>query len=117
MVDWTGQNAARVVLGALLGRLIPFIGPWIAVMLTQLVSARLSRRDEFEADAFAAALMRKAGLDAGAQTSLLGKLEKMTPRGSGGFAWLMSHPPAKTRIAAIERLQAEWDRGGRPPAV
>ncbi|SDW36261.1 putative metalloprotease [Albimonas donghaensis] len=117
MVDWTGQNAARVVLGALLGRLIPFIGPWIAVMLTQLVSARLSRRDEFEADAFAAALMRKAGLDTGAQTSLLGKLEKMTPRGSGGFAWLMSHPPAKTRVAAIERLQAEWDRGGRPPAV
>lgn len=86
MVDWTGQNAVRLILGALLGRLIPFIGPWVAVALTRLISARLSRRDEFEADAFAAALMRKAGLNTGAQASLLAKLEKMTPPGAGGFA-------------------------------
>jgi putative metalloprotease len=111
MIEWTGQNAARWALSLILGRLIPFVGVHIANLLTSLVAARLSRRDEFEADAFAAALMRRAGLDPRAQVSLLQKLDRMNPGGGGGLAWLMSHPPTKQRVEAIEALHAQWDRG------
>ncbi|MDF2231855.1 M48 family metallopeptidase [Albimonas sp. CAU 1670] len=117
MIDWTGQNAIRWAAVAILGRFIPFIGPWIGAMLASLLAARLSRQDEYEADAFAAALMRKAGLSRDAQASLLRKLERMNP-GSGGVAWLMSHPPSEKRARAIEALQADWDARGAPdPAL
>ena len=116
MIDWTGQNAIRWAAAAILGRFIPFVGAWIGHMLANLLSARLSRQDEYEADAFAAALMRRAGMDPAAQASLLRKLDRMTPPGGGGGqpAWLMSHPPAEARARAIETLQASWD--ARPPA-
>jgi putative metalloprotease len=110
MIEWTGQNAVRAVLAAVLGRFVPFVGVYLAGFLTSLVAARLSRRDEFEADAFAAAMMRKAGVDPGAQLSLLTKLDRMAPSGAR-LAWLMSHPPTKERIRAIEALHESWDRG------
>ena len=113
MIDWTGQNAIRWVAVAELGRFIPFIGPWVGAMLASLLAARLSRQDEFEADAFAAAVMRKAGLNRAAQAELLRKLDKMGPS-STGIAWLMSHPPSEKRARAIEALHAEWD-GGKAP--
>jgi putative metalloprotease len=109
MMDWTGQNAARVALSMVLNRFIPGVGVWIANMLISLLAARLSRRDEFEADAYAAALMRRAKVDPTAQTSLLRKLEKMNP-GQGGAAWLMSHPAIKQRVNAIDTLHEGWDR-------
>lgn len=109
MMDWTGQNAARVALSMVMNRIIPGIGIWIANGLISLLAARLSRRDEFEADAYAAALMRRAGVDPQAQSSLLKKLEKMSPT-NGGAAWLMSHPPIKRRVKAIEDLHDKWDR-------
>ncbi|MGM0586319.1 MAG: M48 family metalloprotease [Pseudomonadota bacterium] len=115
MIDWSGQNALRWVLAAVIGRFVPFIGPWIANMAASLLSAGLSRRDEFEADAFAAALMRKANLDPAAQASLLQKLDRMTPKGGGAFAWLMSHPPAEKRVKAIEALHRKWDSGDAAP--
>lgn len=110
MIDWTGQNAARMALAMVLGRFIPFIGPMIATMLAGMLAARLSRQDEYEADAFAAALMRRAALDGRAQIRMFEKLQHMSqPR--GGFAWLMSHPPIPDRIRAIEALHAQWDQG------
>ena len=112
MIEWTGQNAARVILSAVLGRLIPFFGVWLAGMLTSLVAARLSRRDAFEADAYAAAVMAKAGVNPEAQISMLLKLEKMA-QPPGGWAWLMSHPPVKQRVRAIEALRQRWQRPAR----
>ena len=53
MIDFTGQNAVFVMLSALLNRLLPFIGIWIANLISTALMARLSRRDEFEADAWA----------------------------------------------------------------
>lgn len=108
MIDWTGQNAIRYGLALVLGRVIPFVGVWIADLLAGLVAAKLSRRDEFEADAYAAALMRKAGVDPKAQVSMFEKLGRMHPP-PGGFAWLQSHPPLNDRIEAIRERHRRWD--------
>ena len=53
MIDFTGQNAVFVMLSAVLNRFMPFIGIWIANLISTALMARLSRRDEFEADAYA----------------------------------------------------------------
>lgn len=112
MVDFAGQNVIRLVLATVLGRFIPIIGVWIANLAASLVSARLSRQDEFEADAFASALMVKAGFGTAPQKSLFQKLDQLT--GAAGLgaapAWLLSHPPAPARIAAIEANEARWQK-------
>ena len=73
MIDFSGQNAMRTALAMILGRFIPGVGPWIAGALTSLLAARLSRTDEFEADAYASALLMKAGIGTGPQKSLFHK--------------------------------------------
>ena len=109
MIDFSGQNAMRTVLAMVLGRFIPFIGVWVANMLTTLLAARLSRSDEYEADAYAAALLTKAGIGVGPQISLFRKLEALTQTNMGTApAWLLSHPKTEERIAALEKLQARW---------
>ena len=108
MFDFSGQNAIRTILAMVLGRLIPGIGPYLAGLLTSLLAARLSRQDEYEADAYAAALLTKAGIGTGPQVSLFQKLEGMAGGGGGQLAWLMSHPGTQDRIAHIERLSANW---------
>lgn len=109
MIDFSGQNAVYVALASLLGRLIPFVGIYLAGLVTSLLAARLSRRDEYEADEWASALLIKAGIGTGPQKSLFRKLEKLTgAAGVGQPAWLLSHPKAAERIAAIERNEAKW---------
>lgn len=109
MIDFSGQNAIRVVLAGILGRFLPGIGIWIANSLATLLAARLSRQDEYEADAYASALLTKAGIGTGPQKSLFTKLERLTGMGGRGMpAWLMSHPKTEERIAAIEALEARW---------
>ena len=111
MIDFSGQNAMRTALAMILSRFIPFIGPWIANTLMTLVAARLSRNDEFEADAYASALLVKAGIGTEPQKSMFQKLEKLTgARGAAMPAWLMSHPKTDQRIAAIEANEAKWDQ-------
>ncbi|GFE63593.1 M48 family metallopeptidase [Litoreibacter roseus] len=109
MIDFSGQNAIRIVLATVIGRFIPVIGVWVANALTSLLAARLSRQDEYEADAYASALLTKAGIGTGPQKSLFTKLEKLTgAMGAGAPAWLMSHPKTAERIAAIEANEAKW---------
>ena len=109
MIDFSGQNALRTALAMVLSRFIPGVGVWIANMLTTLLAARLSRSDEYEADAYAAALLTKAGIGTGPQISLFGKLEALTQsRGGAMPAWLMSHPKTADRVKAIEALDAKW---------
>ncbi len=111
MIDFSGQNAIRVALATVLGRLIPGVGVLIANGLARLLAARLSRQDEYEADAYASALLVKAGIGTGPQKSLFTKLETLTGMGGRGMpAWLMSHPKTAERIAAIEALEARWQR-------
>ena len=64
MVEVAGRQALYLVLGGMLGRFVPYFG-WVATAwLLGLVAARLSRRDEFEADAYATALMVRSGIGA-----------------------------------------------------
>jgi metalloprotease len=109
MIDFSGQNAMRAALGMILGRLIPGIGIWIANMVASLLAARLSRSDEYEADAYAAALLTKAGIGVAPQISLFKKLEALTQSNHGTApAWLLSHPKTDDRIAELTRLQKRW---------
>lgn len=108
MIDVTGANALRVVLLMTLGRLIPGLALVLSGLAARLLTARLSRQDEYEADAYAAALLTKAGLGTAPQRSLLAKLDRMAGSAAGQPAWLLSHPPSAERIAAIEALEARW---------
>ncbi|MEN9062569.1 MULTISPECIES: M48 family metalloprotease [Ponticoccus] len=111
MIDFSGQNALRAALAMVLGRILPGIGIWIANMLTTLLAARLSRSDEYEADAYAAALLTKAGIGTGPQKTLFTKLEALTQSRAGVVpAWLMSHPKTQERIAALEALEHRWQQ-------
>lgn len=111
MIDFSGQNALRTALAMVIGRFIPGVGPVIAGALTSLLAARLSRSDEYEADAYAAALLTKAGIGVEPQISLFRKLERLTAAPGGTApAWLLSHPKTGERIKALETLQAKWSR-------
>ena len=111
MIDFSGQNALRTALAMVLSRVVPGLGVLIANGLTTLLAARLSRGDEYEADAYAAALLTRAGIGTGAQKSLLSKLAALTSGAGGAMpAWLMSHPKTEERIAAIERLEHRWQQ-------
>ena len=111
IIDFSGQNAVRAALGMVLGRVLPGIGPWIAGLVANLLMARLSRGDEYEADEYAAALMVKSGLGTDAQKTLFLKLEELTGQIGSLPAWLMSHPKTADRIAAIETLEQKWGLG------
>ncbi|MFN3845594.1 MAG: M48 family metallopeptidase [Paracoccaceae bacterium] len=109
MIDFTGQNAVFIMLSALLNRFIPFLGIWIANLISTALMARMSRRDEFEADAYASALLVKAGIGTTPQKSLFRKLQALTNNaGAGVPAWLLSHPKTDERIAAIETAERRW---------
>jgi putative metalloprotease len=109
MIDFTGQNAVFVLLSAVLNRFLPFVGVWLANLISTALMARLSRRDEFEADAYATALLIKSGIGTEPQKSLFRKLGALTAnRGEGIPAWLLSHPKTDERIAAIEANEARW---------
>ena len=102
------QNALRVILSLAIGRLIPAIGTYIANFLTSLLAAKLSRNDEYEADAYAAALLAKSGIGTNAQISLLKKLDALGKDNGSIPQWLMSHPKTSDRILAIEKLTKNW---------
>jgi putative metalloprotease len=109
MIDFSGQNALRTAMAMILNRFLPGVGVLVANAVTSLLSARLSRSDEYEADAYAAALLTKAGIGIGPQKSLFHKLEDLTQSRSGAApAWLMSHPKTEERIAALDALEARW---------
>ncbi|MBT8408073.1 MAG: M48 family metallopeptidase [Alphaproteobacteria bacterium] len=109
MIDFSGQNALRTALALVLSRFLPGIGVWIANGLASLLAAGLSRSDEYEADAYASALLTKAGIGTGPQKTLFAKLEELTQSRAGAVpAWLMSHPKTEERVKAIEALEAKW---------
>jgi putative metalloprotease len=109
MIDFSGQNALRTALAMILSRYIPFVGAFVANFLMSLLAAGLSRKDEYEADAYASALLVKSGIGTAPQKSLFKKLETLTgANGAAAPVWLMSHPKTAERIAAIEANEARW---------
>ena len=110
MLDFSTQNALRIILSLAISRLIPAIGTYIANFLTSVLASKLSRNDEYEADAYAAALLIKAGIGTAPQMSLLNKLEKLTTSENYPPTWLRSHPKSIDRIAAIKNLTDKWEK-------
>ena len=108
MIDFSGQNALRTAMAMVLGRFVPGIGPLIANGLISLVAARLSRNDEYEADAYASALLVKSGIGTTAQKALFTKLGALTGGSGSAPAWLLTHPKTAERIAAIEANEVKW---------
>lgn len=108
MIDMTGRNAVFVVLTAVLSRFIPIVGIWIANFVATTLASHLSRAAENEADAYASALLVKAGIGTAPQKSLFRKLHDLTGQRGVPPAWMASHPPTADRIAAIEAREARW---------
>lgn len=109
LIDFSGQNAVRTALALVLSRFLPGVGVLIANGLATILAARLSRDDEFEADAYATALLIKSGIGPAPQISLFQKLDALTKGGTGVMpAWFLSHPKSDQRIAAIEANAARW---------
>ena len=109
MIDFSGQNALRMALGTLLSRILPGIGGILANLLSNLLMARLSRSDEFEADEYASALMMKSGIGVEHQISMFEKLEQLS-RNNANLqpAWLLSHPKTVDRIKKIQENKTKW---------
>jgi metalloprotease len=108
MVDFSGQNAVAMALAMVLNRFLPGLGAVLAGGLVTMLAARLSRADEFEADAYAAALLTKAGIGTAPQKALLARIEGLTGMRGAPPVWIASHPPVADRIAAIAALEARW---------
>jgi putative metalloprotease len=109
MIDFSSQNAMRTAIAMVLTRFLPWGGAYIANALMSLLAARLSRGDEYEADAYAAALLTKSGIGTGPQISLFEKLDKISGAQKGQApAWLLSHPKTSERIKAIENKTKNW---------
>ena len=109
LIDFSGQNVVRVLLTSVLGRLVPGVGIWIANSIPTLLAAKLSRNDEYEADAYASALLIKSGIGTDPQIKLFEKLEKLTNSSTNGApAWLLSHPKTLDRISAIRKNEIKW---------
>ena len=108
MITFSAISAISLVLSTLLSRLIPYIGSIIGRYISQALISGLSRKDEFEADSYAAALLIKAGIGTEPQISLLKKIEKLTGIISSNITWTLSHPSPEQRIEAIRKLEASW---------
>ena len=111
MIDMAGAQTAQIVLGGILARFIGILGWYASQFLVSLFIARISRGDEFEADADATALMMRAGLGAEPQARMLEKLQEILPHHllAQQTSWLASHPPVAERTAAIRANAARWN--------
>ena len=107
MVTYSLQNALQMGLGYLISRFIPFIGIYISSFITSLLTAKLSRLDEYEADKYASALMIKVGIGIEPLITLFEKLDKLTVN-NDNLSWLKSHPSSKERIAEIKKNAKVW---------
>ena len=108
MITFSAISAISMVLSTLLSRIIPYFGSIIGRYISQALISGLSRKDEFEADSYAAALLIKAGIGTAPQISLLKKIEKLTGVISSNITWTLSHPSPEQRIQAIRNLEASW---------
>jgi len=98
LITFSAISAISMVVSTILSRLIPYLGSIIGRYLSQVLISGLSRKDEFEADAYASALLIKSDIGIAPQVSLLRKLEKLTGIVSHNITWTLSHPSPDQRI-------------------
>lgn len=100
---WKIETAARAAASAFLPGALRGLSVQFGNIVARLLHIRLSRTDEYQADAFAVALMQRSGLDPSASITLLEKLDRLAEGRGAPISWLASHPPTKKRIAAVQR--------------
>ena len=110
MFAYTIQNTLQMGLGFALSRVIPFVGNYISAMLLRIVTAKLSRIDEYAADEYATAIMLRIGLGVTPLVDLFYKLETLNDDKNHALTWLQSHPTLKDRISAIKILEDRWTK-------
>ena len=110
MVAYTIQNTLQMGLGFALSRVIPFVGNYISAMLLKIVTAKLSRIDEYAADEYATAIMLRIGLGVTPLVDLFYKLETLNDERNQSLTWLQSHPTPQDRISAIKKLEDRWTK-------
>lgn len=98
---WKLETAARAAAMAFVPRLV--MGPlsYLTGLVAKALHMRLSRSDEYAADAFAVALLQKSGFDPNANVTLLQKLDRLAEGRGAPISWLASHPPTQKRIEAV----------------
>ena len=87
--------------GMLLGDFVG--GGAVVIAAKSVLQSSYSREAEAAADAYGAALMNKAGGNARALATMLGKIGGAT---EPGMKILLDHPETKARIAAINKIAA-----------
>ncbi len=112
MVTFSAVSAVTFALSTILSRLVPYLGSIAGRYLSQILLAGLSRKDEFEADAYASALLVKAGIGVLPQISLLEKINTLTGIITPKITWTMSHPSPTDRVKAIRKLVSNWVKDG-----
>ncbi len=110
MVTFSAISALTFAFSTFLSRVVPYLGSIIAKYLSQLILSGLSRKDEFEADAYASALLVKTGIGVVPQISLLEKINTLTGAITPKITWTMSHPSPIERVKAIKKLASSWVR-------
>ncbi|WP_368188154.1 M48 family metallopeptidase [Aestuariibius sp. HNIBRBA575] len=115
MIGFAGQNAIRAAIMLMVPPVLRMVVPHLVSAAMSILGAKLSRNDEFEADAYASALLIKANIGTAPQIDLFHKLGALTGQKptddnakSSLPAWLMTHPATKDRIKAIRSNEAKW---------
>ena len=109
MITYTTNSALQLGLSIALARFLPFVGNYISAFLVKLITSKLSRSDEYQADEYAAALMTKIGLGTEPLINLFQKLEALGSQNQKVPIWFQSHPSPAERIKAIKDLKIKWE--------
>jgi predicted Zn-dependent protease len=78
-----------------------------ASIITNLLSLRFSRQDEYEADKMGVLYMTRAGFDPHGLSRFFRKLEQSEGRGSRGATWLRTHPSSGERARRVDDMAEE----------
>lgn len=95
-----------------LGRVSSRLGDALSAALQRLFFAQMSRQNEFEADAYAAAVLIKSDIGAQSLVKMFQTLSRLHSGRGEALSWLSNHPKLSDRISAVEELQEKWSSAG-----
>jgi len=99
-----GKEAAASQTGGIVQGLTSTFGDSITDIAGTLLTKGYSRSQEYESDAYAAELLKRAGYNQGGVLDMLTALEKA---GGGKGGWNSTHPEAADRLEEQEDLKAD----------
>lgn len=104
------ETTGLLLTSGFLGRLMLGWLGFIVVFILKIFRSAMSRRDEFEADAFAAMLLARAGYDPEALIEAMYRVQALSPDTGQTLvpSWLRSHPSNAEREAAIRKVTASF---------